>query len=111
MLASWLLQGDLYGRVFRDTIVSVIVITMVRRRGNTLFAADMCATCNPFLSSRARPWEWQRLPWLPWRVELCTFFPFGLFWGSSQHLFFMENECWDAANDVGRRWTPLWCSW
>ena len=45
VLASWLLQGDLYGRVFRDTIVAVIVIAVVRGRGNTSFAADICATC------------------------------------------------------------------
>ena len=44
VLASWLLQGDLYGRVFRETIVAVI-ITVVRGRGNTSFAADICATC------------------------------------------------------------------
>jgi len=43
VLASWLLQGDLYGRVFRETIVAVI-ITVVRGRGNTSFAADICAT-------------------------------------------------------------------
>ena len=44
VLASWLLLGDLYGRVFRETIVAVI-ITVVRGRGNTSFAADICATC------------------------------------------------------------------
>ena len=45
VLASWLLQGDLYGRVFHDTIVAVIVVAVVRGRGNTSFAADICATC------------------------------------------------------------------
>ena len=45
VLASWLLQGDLYGRVFRETIVSVILITVLRGRDNTSFAADIRATC------------------------------------------------------------------
>ena len=45
VLASWLLQGELYGRAFREAILAVMVMAVVRGSGNTSFASDLFVTC------------------------------------------------------------------
>jgi len=45
VLGSWLLQGGLYGRVFCEAIVAVMVIAVVRGSGNASFVSRIFATC------------------------------------------------------------------